>query len=251
MRTSFFIASTTTLLFFHRPVKASNTSCDTLSNANATVSNSNTVPALHPQDPINGSLYGEYTISTAVREVIDDTNASSVLQDFWLRSSKPVSTPPLQLPFAGCAFFLLASQDSDLIGADLDNVGCSKALPDGCEDALIDALRTNVTILSEEQLSDNTSTCSSLTQVLQTPPTECKGAVWDEVVAIRKLDPYHRESQSDSLQSPLATLTSRLLDPRATGVLSTYSMAQRVVTCSTISATRPRLVETTHTTRWH
>jgi hypothetical protein len=59
------------------------------------------INGMHPQDPLNGSAAGHYIVSTAVKEVINVTQNTSVIkQTFWLRPiqsslhRRPISLSP-------------------------------------------------------------------------------------------------------------------------------------------------------------
>jgi hypothetical protein len=148
---------------------------------NATASSE--IYAMHPQDPLNGTLYGHYIISTAVKEIINVAqNNSIVKQKFWLKADQTIITAPLNLPFAGCAFFLQAAPGSSLIGGNPSDTLCQNVLPGDCEQAILG----NVTGLPQAALDNNFDTCAALTEVLRIPPLECKGAEWDSVMAVRR-----------------------------------------------------------------
>jgi hypothetical protein len=152
-------------------------------NATATVE----LFAMHPQDPLNGSLYGHYNISTAVKEIINIAqNTSAVKQKFWLTAGPMINTPPQDLPFAGCAFFLQTAPGSSSIGGNMSDTQCQNALPGACEQTILDIIQSNVTILSQAALNNNFDTCATLSEILRTPPAECKGAEWDNVIPIRE-----------------------------------------------------------------
>lgn len=60
------------------------------------------------------------------------------------------------------------------------------ALPAGCEQTILDIIQSNVTVLSQDALNNNFDTCATLSEILRTPPLECKGAEWDKVIPIRR-----------------------------------------------------------------
>ena len=152
---------------------------------NATASSE--IYAMHPQDPLNGTLYGHYIVSTAVKEIINVAqNNSIVKQKFWLKADQTITTAPLNLPFAGCAFFLQAAPGSSLIGGNPSDTLCQNVLPGDCEQAILDTIQGNVTGLPQVALDNNSDTCAALTEVLRIPPSECKGAEWDNVIAVRR-----------------------------------------------------------------
>lgn len=168
-------------------ISAQNDSCydEEFATVNATASVE--VYAMHPQDPLNGTLYGYYTLSTAVKEIINPTQNSSVVkQKFWLTADPMINTAPQDLPFAGCAFFLQAAPGSSLIGGNMSDTQCQNALPGACEETILDIIQSNVTILSQAALNNNFDTCATLSEILRTPPSECKGAEWDTVIPIRE-----------------------------------------------------------------
>lgn len=143
--------------------------------------------ALAPQNDFHATDVF-YNISTAVKQSIDKSNKSIVTQDFWLKATTPITTSPLDLPFAGCAFFLRAAPGSKLVGADIKNEDqvCDAVLPGACLVAIRHHLSSNVTILPEQALNDNTGSCSTVADAIRTPPEECKGYEWDEVITTRR-----------------------------------------------------------------
>ncbi len=148
---------------------------------------------MHAQAPLKGSLGGHYVLSTAVKEIVDleeivdlKQNISITKQKFWLKAEPAITTPPLELPFAGCAFFFQAAPGSSLIGANPADNLCQNVLPGDCENTLIDVIQNNVSLLPQSALDNNFETCATLRDFLQTPPAECAGAEWDNVIAIRR-----------------------------------------------------------------
>jgi hypothetical protein len=97
-----------------------------------------------------------------------------------------INTAPQDLPFAGCAFFLQAAPGSSLIGGNMSDMQCQNALPAGCEQTILDIIQSNVTELSQDALNNNFDTCATVSEILLIPPSECKGAEWDNVIPIRE-----------------------------------------------------------------
>jgi hypothetical protein len=107
---------------------------------------------MHPQDPLNGSLYGHYTVSTAVKEIVNIAwNISVVKQKFWITAEPMIDAAPQNLPFAGCAFFLQAAPGSSLIGGNMSDTQCQNALPASCEQTILDIIQSNVTTYSTSE----------------------------------------------------------------------------------------------------
>jgi hypothetical protein len=63
---------------------------------------------------------------------------------------------------------------------------CQDVLPNGCTQTILDIIESNVTALSQAALNDDIHTCSTLSEILRIPPSECKGAEWHNVIAVRK-----------------------------------------------------------------
>lgn len=121
-------------------------------------------------------------------EVVDIQRTRSIIkQNFWLQAELLITTPPLELPLAVCAFFLHAVSGSSLIGANSSDSLCQNVHPGECENTILNIIRSNVTVLPEDALDNNFDPCTSLAGILRTPPEECHGAEWNNIFAIREL----------------------------------------------------------------
>jgi hypothetical protein len=145
------------------------------------------INGMQPQDPLDGSAAEHYIVSTAVKEVINVTeNTSVVKQTFWIKVDPIITTSPADLPFAGCAFLLQAAPGSSLVGGNGCDTQCQGVLPNGCIQTILDIIQSNVTAMSQAALNDDIHTCPTLSEILRIPPPECKGAERRNAIAVRK-----------------------------------------------------------------
>ena len=142
-----------------------------------------TVSQVVPSLLAGSALKGTYNISTGVSHLVDQSG-DYVEQRFWLQSNPPIQNASA-LPFEGCAVVLSSFNNTKLTGADPHNIGCSTALPSGCEQAIVELFK-NHTILAPSSSSQLNRSCESLSFSARSVPIQCAGYEWDDVSATGK-----------------------------------------------------------------
>lgn len=146
------------------------------------------------QPKVNGKseTTGNWTISTAVKEIlVPEHNSSHVLQRFWVDTDPPVDVPSAELTYTGCAFVLQGiSSSKKLVGNNAGN-SCQGVFDTACYNAIVDDISSNTSSYAAVGEPD---ICASLSSVLLNPPSECKNSEWGLVLSTRKssqhLDTY-------------------------------------------------------------
>ena len=137
------------------------------------------VPSLLP----GSSLEGTYNISTGVSHLVD-RSGDYVEQRFWIQSNSLIQNASA-LAFEGCAVVLSSFNNTRLTGADPHNMGCSTALPAGCEQAIVAQFKNN-TILPPSSSSQLDHSCWYLSSTAYSVPVQCAGFEWDTVAYTRE-----------------------------------------------------------------